>query len=221
MFVDTDAAVTKTRQAHAMVNGTRRGRDASARVRRPGTVDGSLNEQGEVADVERAGVARRRRVRPVRHLVRQVGPRGDERTRPDGGHERRSRQLVVDRRTPAKDDINGGEKNSVGVVVRQRLGLWRRLRIRLGSVVPIVVVMVVAARAVMMVSVGTEYLIVVAKGRGWVRVKMRTEVVSGGLTAAVRVADGGRLGQQHARQQQQGHDASVHNPLVGTDPHPG
>lgn len=68
------------------------------------------------------------------------------------------------------------------LVPGQRLRLPGRLRVRFGRVVPFLVVMVVADWTVMMVAV-------IVTSRSRIRVNMRTEIVSGRLVAAVRVAE--------------------------------
>lgn len=106
---------------------------------------------------------------------------------PGGDPQRRSRQLVLNRRTFVDDDIDAGDEEGIGIMAGQRFWLRRRLRVKLGNVVSILfVAMVMPAGAVPMMAV-----IVVARGRRRVRVKMRLTVVFGGLAAAVRVAECG------------------------------
>ena len=98
----------------------------------------------------------------------------------------RSRCLVVDDGTLIDDDIDAGDVEGVGVVIRKRLGLRRRLGVRLGCIVLVIVMMVMPAGAVMMVTVFVR-----VAGGGWIRVDVRTEVVSGGLAPTVCVAEAG------------------------------
>ncbi len=53
----------------------------------------------------------------------------------------------------------------------------------------------------MMVVTAVSVMMILANG-GWLGVEVWTELVSGGLEAAVAVADARRLGQQQARHQQ-------------------
>ncbi len=85
------------------------------------------------------------------------------------------------------DGIRGVDVDRIGVVVGQRLGRLRRRRY--GSIGSNVVhdIVVVTAVAVMVVTV---VVVVMMTGGDGIRVDMRSEVVSGGLATAVRVAEG-------------------------------
>lgn len=148
---------------------------------------GGSNEQGEMPDVERAGVTGRGRpVRPVHRLMRRVCPAASRQVQPGSSPLKRGRQLVVNRKTLTDDDFDAVDEDGIRVVLLfgQRLGRGRRLRVRFGWVVPILVVIVVAVWTVVMVAV-----IVTSRSRSCV--KMRTEVVSGRLATAVRMAERG------------------------------
>ena len=59
--------------------------------------------------------------------------------------------------------------------------------------------------------------ILVVAGGNWLRVEVRTKVVAGEPKSGVCVPEHcGRLGQQHARQQQEAHDAAEHTVTIGT-----
>ncbi|HJS08471.1 MAG TPA: hypothetical protein VJ809_12455 [Pirellulales bacterium] len=92
------------------------------------------------------------------------------------------------RDTIAYDDVNAIEKERIGVVfvLGQRLRLRGRHLVGFGRVVPVIVVMVVTAWAVMMVAV-------IVMRRSWSGVKMRSKIVSGRLATAVRMAEGCQL----------------------------
>jgi hypothetical protein len=94
------------------------------------------------------------------------------------------RSLGPIRDTIAYDDVNAIEKERIGVVfvLGQRLRLRGRHLVGFGRVVPVIVVMVVTAWAVMMVAV-------IVMRRSWSGVKMRSKIVSGRLAAAVRMAE--------------------------------
>lgn len=79
------------------------------------------------------------------------------------------------------------------LVLGQRLRLLGRLRVRFGRGASIVVVVAAVWTAMMIALLGAS--------RSRIDVKMRTESVSGRLATAVRMAERGRLAQQHARQQ--------------------
>src|SRR5205807_2594568 len=92
----------------------------------------------------------------------------------------------------------------VGVVVGNplRFGQGRRARYRL-------------VRAFLMMMVAAVFVAVSSQAG----VKVRAEVVSGGLVTTMAVAERDCLRQQQIRQQhQEGNDTPVHNSLVGTEP---
>ena len=125
-------------------------------------------------------------MRPVAPPGRGANPVSNERIRRSRRQSDRSHQLFVYPHALVDEDIDGSEVDGVGVVVRKRLGPGR-LRVRLRSVVPVIVVVMVTSGAVMVVSV-------VMAGRSRVRVDVRSEVVSGGRAPSVRVGERCRLG---------------------------
>jgi hypothetical protein len=140
-----------------------------------GPPKGQLDEQREVAQVERAvGRSQQRgRVRPSCSKLRRdqfgIGQSGERKRHP--GHD--TSAFVPSHRLD-EDDLLGADVNRVSVVVRHRLRLCR-LRF-------VVVIVVVTAGAVMVMTV-------VVSGWNMVRVDVGPEIVSGGLWFAVRVTE--------------------------------
>ncbi len=116
-----------------------------------------------------------RRVRPEVRELAQAGNHPEE----------RSWRQVVNDGTLAGDDIDAGDEDGVGVVIRKRIGVRRWLGIRHRGIISVIMMMVMPAGTVMMVTV------FVRLGGSRIRVDVRTKVVSGGLIAVVCVAEAG------------------------------
>ncbi|MSR32107.1 MAG: hypothetical protein EXR99_11425 [Gemmataceae bacterium] len=66
------------------------------------------------------------------------------------------RNFVTNLETLDYDSIGGTEIDGVGVVVGKRFALRRRLSVRLGKVVPVIVIVVTTGAAVMVAVLGRD-----------------------------------------------------------------
>lgn len=165
----------------ATTSVTREGESPTAWTASARRCEGVLNQKGEVPYVERAELTGRRltadhRTCGWRGMAR--GERGRIRIRPAiGGLNLRCRLRAFDH-----DGVGHVDVDRIGVVVGRRLGSWRRLGVRLRGVFYVIVMMVMTAGTVVLA------VSVVATNGEQVCVDVRSQVVSGGLAQAVRVA---------------------------------
>lgn len=106
-----------------------------------------------MTNVERAGMFRRRWLRPVHRLPGWVGPEMGKKDCPDNSQKLRWYQDIFLPRMPAVDHVNLGDVNGVGIMVGYRQVLRSNLLTNFGNVVHDIVVMMTVGTVVMRMTV--------------------------------------------------------------------